>query len=496
MFAEALLMTSCKMRRTRIMKIRRKALSISLITVMLLCMVGIVGVDDSYAAGSSFATATQINASTTNTSGTLSGSNHFYKFKPVSGKCKLIISGTSKTASLYNDSQSLIASCTDSKNTGAKTKEVFLLGGSWYYIKVSGGSGYYTLGLSFVKSGETYTETATSKYDSFNNAKQIELNGLCKGQLGYGDSSDAYSFNAPHNGVVKIEQFWVAASDTPSIMTGTIYDSSREKITSFQTKSNTDGAIESIDVNRGDYYFIVNDGSGGYYFRISFKANESEHKYGNWVITKEASCTENGKREKVCSICNEKKTETIEKSHKWNKSYTVDLEPTCTEEGSESIHCSICGETKEGSSRTVPQKHSYGAWETIKKSTELAPGLKTHTCTECGKEETAAIKQLKPSLPAVAILAPTPSKKSATIKWKTISKANQKKIASLQIQYSMDRNFKKGVKTVAANKTTVSKKITKLASKKKYYVRIRTYKKDNKGVHISKWSAVKSVTVK
>lgn len=265
----------------------------------------------------------------------------------------------------------------------------------------------------------------------------------------------------------------------------------------------------------GYYYTFVAPESGDYYLWLSNYTDSltkkehyytigifsecdmnGSHKYGNWVVTKEASCTEDGEREKVCSVCEEKITETIEKGHKWNKSYTVDLEPTCTEEGSESIHCSRCDEIKEGSSRVVPQKHSYGAWETIKKSTELAAGLKTHTCTECGKEETVAIKQLKPSLPAVAILAPTPSKKSATIKWKTISKANQKKIASLQIQYSMDRNFKKGVKTITANKTAVSKKITKLASKKKYYVRIRTYKKDKNGAHISKWSAVKSVTVK
>ena len=66
-----------------------------------------------------------------------------------------------------------------------------------------------------------------------------------------------------------------------------------------------------------------------------------------------------------------------------------------------------------------------------------------------------------------------------------------------QIQYSTNKNFTSGNKTVniTKNKTT-SKSISKLKAKKKYYVRIRTYKKVNGKKIYSSWSNSKSVKTK
>ncbi len=140
--------------------------------------------------------------------------------------------------------------------------------------------------------------------------------------------------------------------------------------------------------------------------------------------------------------------------------------------------------------------HIFDGWKTVVAATEVSTGKQSHECAGCGITETRVTAQLKPTLPAISISKPKAAKKAATIKWKKVSKANQKKIASIQIQYSLDKNFKTGVKTITAKKTAASKKITKLTSKKTYYVRIRAYKKDAKGVHVSKWSAVKSVKAK
>ena len=140
--------------------------------------------------------------------------------------------------------------------------------------------------------------------------------------------------------------------------------------------------------------------------------------------------------------------------------------------------------------------HIYGPWITTKTATELAPGQQSRKCSVCGKTETKVIAKLKPSLPAVKITKPKAAKKSATIKWKKVSRKNQKKISKVQIQYSTDKTFKKGVKTVYAKNSATSTKIKKLKSNKTYYVRIRAYKKDRKGIHISKWSTKKSVKVK
>lgn len=85
-------------------------------------------------------------------------------------------------------------------------------------------------------------------------------------------------------------------------------------------------------------------------------------------------------------------------------------------------------------------------------------------------------------------------KKRMTVKWKKLSKTY---VTGYQIQYSTDKKFKKSVKTSTVTKyKTSSKTIKKLKAKKKYYVRIRTYKKVGSVKYYSGWSKVKSVKVK
>ena len=65
-----------------------------------------------------------------------------------------------------------------------------------------------------------------------------------------------------------------------------------------------------------------------------------------------------------------------------------------------------------------------------------------------------------------------------------------------QIRYSMKSSMA-NAKTVTVSKTgTVSKKVTKLKAKKKYYVQVRTYKTVNGVKYYSSWSAKKTVTTK
>ena len=65
------------------------------------------------------------------------------------------------------------------------------------------------------------------------------------------------------------------------------------------------------------------------------------------------------------------------------------------------------------------------------------------------------------------------------------------------MQYSTNKNFKPGNKTVTISKNrTTSTTVNKLKAKKKYFVRIRTYKKDGKTKYYSDWSSIKNVTTK
>ena len=72
------------------------------------------------------------------------------------------------------------------------------------------------------------------------------------------------------------------------------------------------------------------------------ETNHHTHAFGEWQVVKEATCTEDGSKERVCS-CGEKETVSIEKTaHTYGEWQTV-KEATCTEDGSKERVCS-CGE--------------------------------------------------------------------------------------------------------------------------------------------------------
>ena len=86
----------------------------------------------------------------------------------------------------------------------------------------------------------------------------------------------------------------------------------------------------------------------------------------------------------------------------------------------------------------------------------------------------------------------TASSKGFTAKWKK----QDTQTTGYQIQYSTNNKFV-NAKTVAVSKnTTVSRKITKLKGKKKYYVRIRTYRIVSGKKYYSSWSGMKTITTK
>ncbi len=101
---------------------------------------------------------------------------------------------------------------------------------------------------------------------------------------------------------------------------------------------------------------------------------------------------------------------------------------------------------------------------------------------------------IKPKSTSISKL--TAGKKKFTVKWKKQSTQT----TGYQIQYSTSSKFKTAkIVTVSKNKTT-SKTIKDLKAKKKYYVRVRTYKTvkvNGKSTKIySSWSKAKPVTTK
>ncbi len=82
--------------------------------------------------------------------------------------------------------------------------------------------------------------------------------------------------------------------------------------------------------------------------------------------------------------------------------------------------------------------------------------------------------------------------KGFTVKW---SRPNVK-FTGYQLQYSLYKDFKKAKTITVKNPKTVKRTVSKLKSKRVYYVRIRTYKKVGKATYYSEWSTAQKIKTK
>lgn len=170
---------------------------------------------------------------------------------------------------------------------------------------------------------------------------------------------------------------------------------------------------------------------------------------------------------------------------------------TCTTDGnSEYWTCSKCGHYYSDEAGTIeiekngwilPAGHSF-------KHHRIAPkigktGSEYDKCTACGfVDNKKTLAALKPASTYITRL--VKGKGSFTVKWK------KKSYSGYQIQYSLKKSMaspkKKNIYKAGTLKTTIKK----LKRGKRYYVRIRTFKKVSGKYYYSSWSKKKYVTTK
>ncbi len=124
-----------------------------------------------------------------------------------------------------------------------------------------------------------------------------------------------------------------------------------------------------------------------------YRANQNLaclHVYGEWKITKEPTCTEDGNKTKTCMFCNVSQTESISKLGHLPSELKVTKEPTCTEDGENQITCTRCNEIIE-KNKIEKLGHDFAEWTITKKPTEKEEGEKQSTCTRCGEIQKVSI---------------------------------------------------------------------------------------------------------
>ena len=119
------------------------------------------------------------------------------------------------------------------------------------------------------------------------------------------------------------------------------------------------------------------------------------HTDGEWIIDQEPSCTEDGSKHQICSVCNATiKTEILTKLGHIDGDWITDEEPTCTEDGSKHQICSVCNVTIKTETLTK-LGHTNGAWITDKEASCTEDGSKHQICSVCNVTiKTEALKKL------------------------------------------------------------------------------------------------------
>ena len=148
---------------------------------------------------------------------------------------------------------------------------------------------------------------------------------------------------------------------------------------------------EQIDRYREHQHYYTDDWSSGstthwkvcYYCKEVNQDTVANHTFGDWTETKPATTTEEGLKERTCSVCEYTQTETlpVHTHDVHDKAWKYDE----TEHWQE---CS-CGE------KLNVANHAYGEWRVTKPATETEEGSKARDCTVCDHVQTEIIPMLE-----------------------------------------------------------------------------------------------------
>lgn len=118
------------------------------------------------------------------------------------------------------------------------------------------------------------------------------------------------------------------------------------------------------------------------------------HNFGEWTVTEEPTCQDEGVETRVCKSCKKTEERTLDTvDHHWQKYFTVDEEPTCTEIGVAYVYCDDCDETCD--TYYIPATdHCFDASEIIEYADCETDGLVVRMCKYCDETEEIEIPAL------------------------------------------------------------------------------------------------------
>lgn len=265
------------------------------------------------------------------------------------------------------------------------------------------------------------------------------------------------------------------------------YDKEFAEIYEMLGITNDPSVAAQLTANKPYYLLVFNLGTKPYTSNVTIGGHThsfASGKYESYVDSESLKYNEDGETYTHCTSNNcdyYKKTSTIYKVKSVSlskSSYTYNKEtkkPAVT--------------VKDSKGKVLKKGTDY----TVKYKSNKSVGTAKAVITFKGNYEGSYTKTFKINPKGTSLSSVSAKSKGFTVNWKK----QTTQTTGYQIQYATDKNFTKNKKTVTVSKNkTTSKTVSKLKGKKKYYVRVRTYKTVDKKKYYSGWSKAKTVTTK
>ena len=402
------------------------------------------------------------------------------------GKLTLDVSCSEKIGlDLFADStESNTHTRTDDVEKGEITKNIELIPGK-YILQVfncTGETTNYTIKTSFSKANETYTRNDDT-INIIRNGEALPFNTAITGQLAWRDTLDYYKITLPSSGRLKID-----VHSYFETLSSNLYKDDNNKVTGFDDMGIGD-RVSGVDLKAGTYYLCFENGSdaifggpgtgtGVYEFTLGFTPSGETYTKDNETVNLIRSSKGIPLNKTITGHL------AINDEYDYYKlvipasgNYSMKINSKFNISGFELL------DSKEN--RVASGGHDRGT-KTYKY--QLKAGTYYLGFNKSYSNDTGTYKfKVSMSVPKPAVKSVSKRKHSITVKWNKRSG-----VTGYQIQYALNGSAKSKIVTIKRASAS-SKKIKSLKSKRRYTVRIRSYKTVKGKRYYSAWSAKKIV---
>ena len=202
------------------------------------------------------------------------------------------------------------------------------------------------------------------------------------------------------------------------------------------------------------------------------------HSFGKWMLARAASNKKNGVFKRTCTVCGKAQTKSIARVA------SVALKAKEKTYSGKALTTGVTVKDKAG--KTLKAGRDY----TVKFKNNKNVGTATAVVSGKGNYRFTVSRTFRIVPQGTKLTKALPSVTKAILRWKPVNAQAD----AYQVQYSTDKAFKKGAKTVRlGGKNTAYTVLTGLKADTTYFVRIRVLRTVKKSTFASGWSAAKAI---